>query len=133
MIVSLKERLTGRYLMEDLIDEKTGELIISKDELLSDAKAELAADYLEEKHKEKLDAGLVAEGSQARVAIRSLLTCEAEHSVCIRCYGANLATGEPVTIGEAVGIIAAQSIGEPGTQLTMRTFQTGGTRDQTDI
>ncbi|NLP47769.1 MAG: DNA-directed RNA polymerase subunit beta' [Clostridiales bacterium] len=133
MIVSLKERLTGRYLMEDLIDEKTGELIISKDELLSDAKAELAADYLEEKHKEKLDAGLVAEGSQARVAIRSLLTCEAEHGVCIRCYGANLATGEPVTIGEAVGIIAAQSIGEPGTQLTMRTFQTGGTRDQTDI
>ena len=60
------------------------------------------------------------------VKIRSLLTCEAKHGVCCKCYGANLATGEPVPVGEAVGIIAAQSIGEPGTQLTMRTFHTGG-------
>lgn len=68
-----------------------------------------------------------------RIKIRSLLTCESDHGVCIKCYGSNLATGEPVTVGEAVGIIAAQSIGEPGTQLTMRTFHTGGIASAEDI
>lgn len=68
-----------------------------------------------------------------RIKIRSLLTCESDHGVCIKCYGSNLATGEPVTVGEAVGIIAAQSIGEPGTQLTMRTFHTGGIASSQDI
>ncbi len=68
-----------------------------------------------------------------RIKIRSLLTCESAHGVCIKCYGSNLATGEPVTVGEAVGIIAAQSIGEPGTQLTMRTFHTGGIASSQDI
>ena len=68
-----------------------------------------------------------------RIKIRSLLTCDSEHGVCIKCYGANLATGDPVTVGEAVGIIAAQSIGEPGTQLTMRTFHTGGVASSADI
>ena len=109
MIEGLTERLTGRFLVEDLIDEKTGELIMSKDVMMKESDAER----------------IVASGV-TKIKIRSLLTCQSKHGVCIKCYGANLATGDPVTVGEAVGIIAAQSIGEPGTQLTMRTFHTGG-------
>lgn len=108
MIEGLTERLTGRFLVEDLIDEKTGELIMSKDVMMKESDAER----------------IVASGV-TKIKIRSLLTCQSKHGVCIKCYGANLATGDPVTVGEAVGIIAAQSIGEPGTQLTMRTFHTG--------
>ncbi len=103
------DRLVGRYLVEDLVDEKTGELIASKDQMLS-----------EEDAKRIVDSGI------ERVKIRSVLTCNSRYGVCSKCYGVNLATGKPVAIGEAVGIIAAQSIGEPGTQLTMRTFHQGG-------
>ena len=132
-IVSLTERLTGRYLLNDFVDEDTGELIMSKDKMMSEDDAKRVADKVYEYHDRKVAAGEEPEGSLAKIKIRSLLTCQSEHGVCIKCYGANLATGEPVTVGEAVGIIAAQSIGEPGTQLTMRTFHTGGAKDQSDI
>src|SRR5699024_10621540 len=120
---TLKERLTGRYLLEDFVDEKTGELIMSKDHMMSDEDAAKVADIVNTRENPE----------DRKIKIRSLLTCESEHGVCIKCYGSNLATGEPVTVGEAVGIIAAQSIGEPGTQLTMRTFHTGGIASSQDI
>ena len=132
-IVSIDERLTGRFLLEDLIDSETGEVVQSRDRMMSEDNAKKVADYLRKKNDEDKAKGKISEESVAKIKIRSLLTCEAEHGVCIKCYGANLATGEPVTVGEAVGIIAAQSIGEPGTQLTMRTFHTGGAKDQSDI
>ena len=102
------ERLVGRYLAEDLRDEK-GEIIVSRNKLLTDADA-----------KKIIDAGV------EEIKIRSVLTCRAKTGVCAKCYGANLAFNNVVSVGEAVGVIAAQSIGEPGTQLTMRTFHTGG-------
>ncbi len=123
MIEPLKERLTGRYLLEDFVDEATGELIHSKDEMVTEDAAEKIADMVNARENP----------DDRRIKIRSLLTCESEHGVCIKCYGSNLATGDPVTVGEAVGIIAAQSIGEPGTQLTMRTFHTGGIASSQDI
>ncbi len=123
MIETLKERLTGRYLLEDFVDDTTGELIQSKDEMMTEEAAGRVADLVNARENP----------ADRRVKIRSLLTCEAEHGVCIKCYGSNLATGDPVTVGEAVGIIAAQSIGEPGTQLTMRTFHTGGIASSQDI
>ena len=123
MIETLKERLTGRYLLEDFVDEKTGELIMSKDHMMSEEDAAKVADIVNARENPE----------DRKIKIRSLLTCECEHGVCIKCYGSNLATGEPVTVGEAVGIIAAQSIGEPGTQLTMRTFHTGGIASSQDI
>ena len=132
-IVDLAERLTGRYLLNDYIDEETGEVIMTKDKMMTDVEAKIVADHAKAKHQAKIDLGEADENSSAAVVIRSLLTCKAEHGVCIKCYGSNLATGEPVTVGEAVGIIAAQSIGEPGTQLTMRTFHTGGAKDAGDI
>ena len=122
-IVSMEERLLGRYLVEDLVAEN-GELIQSKDDIMTEEKAEMAASFVRNQ---------TPQGQRPSVLIRSLLTCEAERGVCIKCYGANLATGDPVTVGEAVGIIAAQSIGEPGTQLTMRTFHSGGAKDSGDI
>ena len=118
-IVDLKERLQGRYLLNDYVDEETGELIQSKDVMMGDADAERVANKVKADFQAKLDAGKFPETEIPSITIRSLLTCKAEHGVCIKCYGANLATGEPVTVGEAVGIIAAQSIGEPGTQLTI--------------
>ena len=130
---SLEERLTGRYLFEDYYDPETGVLIASKDEMLTDSLANKVAESVRKEFDRKLEAGEVSENDRAQIKIRSLLTCESNHGVCIRCYGKNLATGKPVTVGEAVGIIAAQSIGEPGTQLTMRTFHTGGAADQSDI
>ncbi len=123
MIETLKERLTGRYLLEDFVDDATGDLIQSKDEMMTEEAAGRVADLVNARENP----------ADRRVKIRSLLTCEAEHGVCIKCYGSNLATGDPVTGGEAVGIIAAQSIGEPGTQLTMRTFHTGGIASSQDI
>ena len=132
-IVDLAERLTGRYLLNDYVDEQTGEVIMTKDRMMTDVDAKRVADHAKANHQADIDAGKVDEKSVASVVIRSLLTCKAEHGVCIKCYGSNLATGEPVTVGEAVGIIAAQSIGEPGTQLTMRTFHTGGAKDAGDI
>ncbi len=122
MIEKLSERLTGRYLLEDFCDAD-GNLVASKDVMLTEEKAKEVADMVNSRENPE----------DRRIKIRSLLTCEAKHGVCIKCYGANLATGEPVTVGEAVGIIAAQSIGEPGTQLTMRTFHTGGVATGQDI
>ena len=132
-IVGLAERLTGRFLLEDYIDPATGEFLASKDVMMTDVIAEKVAASVQAETDRKIAAGELPEGAKAQIKIRSLLSCCAEHGVCIKCYGANLATGEPVTVGEAVGIIAAQSIGEPGTQLTMRTFHTGGAADQSDI
>ncbi len=132
-IVDITERLTGRYILNDLVNEETGELIKSKDKMMNETDAQRVADYVIKKHEQAVETGKVDAQSLARITIRSLLTCVSKSGVCIKCYGSNLATGEPATVGEAVGIIAAQSIGEPGTQLTMRTFQTGGTKDQSDI
>ncbi len=132
-IVGLAERLTGRYLLEDYIDPETGELLASKDVMVTDAVAEKVAASVQKETEKKIASGELPEGSKAQIKIRSLLSCCSERGVCIKCYGSNLATGDPVTVGEAVGIIAAQSIGEPGTQLTMRTFHTGGAADQSDI
>ncbi len=123
VIEPLSERLTGRYLFEDFVDEKTGEVIASKDTMVTEDVAKVVADIVNSRENE----------ADRKIKIRSLLTCNAEHGVCMKCYGANLATGTPVTAGEAVGIIAAQSIGEPGTQLTMRTFHTGGIASSQDI
>ena len=102
------ERLVGRFLADDLRDE-AGELIVSRNKLISDA-----------------DAKKVIEAGVEKIKIRSVLHCKARTGVCAKCYGANLAFNNIVSVGEAVGVIAAQSIGEPGTQLTMRTFHTGG-------
>ncbi len=115
VIEGLVERLTGRYLLEPIVDEN-GEVIMGTDEMMTEK-----------------DAQRIVAAGHTKVTIRSLLTCQAKHGVCRKCYGSNLATGGPVAIGEAVGIIAAQSIGEPGTQLTMRTFHTGGVTTSADI
>ena len=112
----LEERLEGRYLLHDAIHPETGEVIWSHEDMITGEGA-----------KKIVDAGI------ASIEIRSVLTCHSHHGVCKRCYGRNLATSKPVTIGEAVGIVAAQSIGEPGTQLTMRTFHTGGIASTEDI
>jgi DNA-directed RNA polymerase subunit beta' len=115
-IESLAERLSGRYLVHDFVDEVTGEVLVSKDKLMDED-----------------DANLIVSHGVERIEIRSILGCEAKHGICKKCYGSNLATGQSVNVGEAVGIIAAQSIGEPGTQLTMRTFHTGGVASAEDI
>ena len=115
-IESLHERLIGRYLVEDFVDPETGAVLVSKDKMMDDNDADI----------------IVGHGVE-RIKVRSILNCRARHGVCKKCYGANLANGQPVTVGEAVGIIAAQSIGEPGTQLTMRTFHTGGVASAEDI
>lgn len=109
VIEGLFDRIEGRYSFETIKHPKTGEIIIHRNELIDSDKAH-----------EIVDAGI------EKLQIRSVLSCRARHGVCKKCYGRNLATGKHVEIGEAVGIIAAQSIGEPGTQLTMRTFHTGG-------
>ncbi len=116
MIEPLEDRIVGRYLCDDLLDPVTGEVMVSKDKLI------------DEKDVAKIEAAGIT-----TVKIRSILSCESKHGVCAKCYGANLANGKPVAVGEAVGIIAAQSIGEPGTQLTMRTFHTGGIANAEDI
>jgi DNA-directed RNA polymerase subunit beta' len=109
VIEALEERLVGRYLTEKLVDQNTKEVIWDTDKIIN----------------EKAAKKIVSSGVK-KVSIRSVIACQAEYGVCAKCYGANLASGEEVNVGEAVGIIAAQSIGEPGTQLTMRTFHTGG-------
>ncbi len=116
LIEKLQDRLAGRFLVEDLKDPATGELMISKNKMLTDA-----------------DAEKIIEAGIERVKIRSVLTCCAKQGVCAKCYGMNLANGNLVSVGETVGVIAAQSIGEPGTQLTMRTFHTGGIASAEDI
>ncbi|SHK44985.1 DNA-directed RNA polymerase subunit beta' [Paramaledivibacter caminithermalis] len=109
IIEPLYDRIAGRYALEDIVCPKTGEILVKAEEMITEDDAEKI-----------VDAGI------EEVKIRTVLNCKAEHGVCGKCYGKNLATGKAVNVGEAVGIIAAQSIGEPGTQLTMRTFHTGG-------
>ena len=117
IIESMEERLIGRYLCEDCTAVHTGELLVRADKLM-----------------DQNDAALIANKSgRKQIKIRSIINCRAKHGICKKCYGSNLANGMPVSIGEAVGIIAAQSIGEPGTQLTMRTFHTGGVAGGEDI
>ncbi len=135
ILESLAERLKGRYLLDNLVDEATGEVIMDNSHMLTEGDAAKVDAYLTAKMNKALDEGASKEEAAAirRITIRSLLTCNSDHGACIKCYGANLASGQPVTVGEAVGIIAAQSIGEPGTQLTMRTFHTGGVASGADI
>ena len=116
LIEPFAERLQGRYLVEDFCDPNTGEVLVSKDKIMDDKDADK----------------IIATGVD-RVKIRSILSCRSTQGICAKCYGANLANGKPVAVGEAVGVIAAQSIGEPGTQLTMRTFHTGGIANAEDI
>ena len=114
-IESLQERITGRYLCENIVD-KDGNILVKANHMVTPKRAELI-----------MKKGVDEKGETLKqVKIRTILTCKSHNGVCAKCYGANMATGEPVQVGEAVGIIAAQSIGEPGTQLTMRTFHTGG-------
>jgi DNA-directed RNA polymerase subunit beta' len=109
VVEDLADRIWGRYTLHDILDPQTGEVVVPADTLMDDYYVDRV-----------LKAGI------KKVPIRSVLTCHSRYGVCAKCYGVNLATGEPVNVGESVGIIAAQSIGEPGTQLTMRTFHTGG-------
>ena len=115
LIESLEERITGRFSCENIYDDN-GELIVKANHMITPKRAARIV-----RTKAVMDAG-----PKARIKIRTILTCKSHIGVCAKCYGANMATGEPVQVGEAVGIIAAQSIGEPGTQLTMRTFHAGG-------
>ena len=115
VIEPLHERLIGRFLLDDFCDSE-GNVLVSKNTMMGDREADIIC-----------DSGVKS------VKIRSVLECRAKHGACRKCYGANLANRQPVTVGEAVGIIAAQSIGEPGTQLTMRTFHTGGVAGGEDI
>lgn len=116
IIEDLKDRIEGRYAFEDIINPETGEIIVKANEMIDEEQAD-----------EIVKAGIT------EVKVRSVLGCKTRYGVCAHCYGKNLATGDKVNIGEAVGIIAAQSIGEPGTQLTMRTFHTGGVAAAADI
>ncbi|MBQ7858962.1 MAG: DNA-directed RNA polymerase subunit beta', partial [Faecalibacterium sp.] len=115
-IESFRERLIGRYAVGDVLNPVTGEVIVPEGKMM-----------------DLYDAGKIEAAGITSLKIRSLLTCRAKTGVCAHCYGANMANGEPVQLGESVGIIAAQSIGEPGTQLTMRTFHTGGIASAEDI
>ena len=115
MIESLQERMTGRFSCETITDDN-GEVIVKANHMITPKRAAKIV---------KTNA-FVEAGDKATIKIRTILTCRSHNGICAKCYGANMATGEPVQVGEAVGIIAAQSIGEPGTQLTMRTFHTGG-------
>lgn len=109
IIEELWDRIVGRFAIEDIVHPETNEIIVKAGELIDESKADR-----------------IVEAGIEKVKVRSVLTCKSRHGVCAKCYGRNLATGELVNVGESVGIIAAQSIGEPGTQLTMRTFHTGG-------
>ena len=116
VVEKFRDRIIGRYVIDDVVNPATGELICKGDTMINDD----IADAIEK-------AGIT------KLYMRTVLTCRSEHGVCCKCYGANMATGKPVSLGEAVGVIAAQSIGEPGTQLTMRTFHTGGVATSDDI
>ncbi len=113
VIEDLKSRLTGRYIAETIVDPDTGEVVIKENHMVTPKRAGKIMEVLEKLGRDS-------------VKIRTILTCRCHIGVCAKCYGSNMATGQAVQVGEAVGIIAAQSIGEPGTQLTMRTFHTGG-------
>jgi len=113
VIESLEERITGRYIAETITDPDTGEVVIKENHMCTPKRAAAVMKVLEKLNRDS-------------VKIRTILSCKSHTGICAKCYGANMATGQAVQVGEAVGIIAAQSIGEPGTQLTMRTFHTGG-------
>ena len=113
VIEDLEERITGRYIAETITDPDTGEVVIKANHMCTPKRAAAVMKVLNKMGRKS-------------VKIRTVLSCKSHIGVCAKCYGANMATGQPVQVGEAVGIIAAQSIGEPGTQLTMRTFHTGG-------
>ena len=115
VITSISDRVLGRFPADDVVNPASGELIVSKDAMIVES-----------------DMGPIEEANLVSIRIRSVLTCESKTGVCGKCYGRDLARGTPVNIGEAVGVIAAQSIGEPGTQLTMRTFHIGGTAQVVD-
>ena len=115
VIESLQDRITGRYICENIVD-KDGNILVKANHMVTPKRAELICKKGVDEKGEPL----------TQIKIRTILTCRSHSGVCAKCYGANMATGEPVQVGEAVGIIAAQSIGEPGTQLTMRTFHNGG-------
>ena len=114
-IEGLKDRITGRFTCEDIKD-RDGKVIVKKNHMITPSRAKKVLAFGVDENGEPIE----------EVKIRTILTCHSQVGICAKCYGANMATGEPVQVGEAVGIIAAQSIGEPGTQLTMRTFHTGG-------
>ncbi len=116
VIERLEDRLLGRFLLNPFVDSETGEVLVDNKHMMTDE-----------------DIKVIMDKGTTNIDIRSILCCRSKHGVCKKCYGMNLATGLPVTVGEAVGIIAAQSIGEPGTQLTMRTFHTGGIASTEDI
>ena len=116
VVESFKERLNGRYSLHDVHDPATGELLVSKEKMM-----------------DMFDAEKIVNAGITELEIRSVMTCRAHVGVCARCYGSNMSNGECVKVGESVGIIAAESIGEPGTQLTMRTFHTGGIASAEDI
>ena len=113
VIEELEERITGRYIAETITDPDTGEVVVKANHMVTPKRAAAVMKVLNKTGRKS-------------VKIRTVLSCKSHIGVCAKCYGANMATGQPVQVGEAVGIIAAQSIGEPGTQLTMRTFHTGG-------
>jgi len=113
VIESLEERITGRYIAETITDPDTGEVVIKANHMCTPKRAAAVMKVLDKLNRDS-------------VKIRTILSCKSHTGICAKCYGANMATGQAVQVGEAVGIIAAQSIGEPGTQLTMRTFHTGG-------
>ena len=113
MIEDLEERITGRYIAETITDPDTGEVVVKANHMCTPKRAAAVMKVLNKT-------------GRKTIKIRTVLSCKSHVGVCAKCYGANMATGQPVQVGEAVGIIAAQSIGEPGTQLTMRTFHTGG-------
>ena len=127
-IESLKDRITGRYTCEDIYD-KNGQMIVKHNHMITPSRAAKIVEIAENEKGELVEvlAGRNEKGEPMEaVKIRTILTCRSHVGICAKCYGANMATGEAVQVGEAVGIIAAQSIGEPGTQLTMRTFHAGG-------
>ncbi len=123
VIVGLQERITGRFLAKDVINPKTGEVVATRNTFVNEDLASIICDALDAKNNL----------TTAKVCIRSNVTCGARFGVCKKCYGRNLATNNIVEVGEAVGTVAAQAIGEPGTQLTMRTFHTGGVATSADI
>ena len=116
IVEKFEDRIIGRYVIDDVVNPTTGELICPGDTMIDD---DLAS--------------VIVKAGITKLYMRTVLTCRSEHGVCAKCYGANMANGKPVNLGEAVGVIAAQSIGEPGTQLTMRTFHTGGVATSDDI
>ena len=124
VVESLKDRLVGRFAAKDIVNPETGEVYARVNEMIS----EEAAKRIDED-----DIKLNEQGKEIPVFIRSVLTCKSKHGVCTKCYGKDMSGSTPVKVGEAVGIIAAQSIGEPGTQLTMRTFHSGGVAAAEDI